>query len=79
LHELGKGITKVFRFTKGVLNMDLKDFIKASLVEINIAISESNKELAETGAIINPKGVQINSENSQAYGRQKYKLRCSSI
>lgn len=53
--------------------MDLKDFIKASLVEINQAITDSNEELKGTGAVINPKGVQINSENSQAYGRQSPK------
>jgi hypothetical protein len=53
--------------------MELKDFIKASLVDINKAISESNKSLEGTDAIINPKGVQINTENSQAYGRQTYK------
>ena len=54
-------------------DMELKEFIKASLVDINKAISESNVELTGTGAIINPKGVQINSDNSQAYGRQSYK------
>jgi len=53
--------------------MDLKDFIKASLVEINHAITESNEELKGTGAVINPKGIQINSESSQAYGRQSPK------
>jgi len=53
--------------------MDLKDFIKATLVEINQAITESNAELQDTGAIINPKGIQINSDNSQAYGRQSPK------
>lgn len=53
--------------------MELKDFIKESLVQINKAIIESNNELKETTALINPSGVQINSENSQAYGRQSYK------
>lgn len=53
--------------------MDLKDFIKASLVDINNAITESNEELKDTGAVINPKGIQINSESSQAYGRQSPK------
>lgn len=53
--------------------MELKEFIKASLVQINQAISESNEQLEESGAVINPKGVQINSDNSQAYGRQSWK------
>jgi ribosome-associated protein YbcJ (S4-like RNA binding protein) len=53
--------------------MELKEFIKESLVQINQAIEESNEELKDSEAIINPKGVQINSENSQAYGRQSYK------
>ena len=50
--------------------MELKDFIKESLVQINLAIEESNKELEHSTAVINPAGIQINSENSQAYGRE---------
>lgn len=50
--------------------MELKEFIKESLVQINLAIDESNEALKDSEAIINPAGVQINSDSSQAYGRQ---------
>lgn len=49
--------------------MDLKDFVKESLVQISKGIVEANQELQEIGAIINPLHVIVNSENSQAYGR----------
>jgi len=52
--------------------MELKEFIKASLVQINQAIEESNEELKDSEALINPSGVQINSDKSQAYGRQSH-------
>ncbi|MEJ1402550.1 MAG: hypothetical protein RPU61_03405 [Candidatus Sedimenticola sp. (ex Thyasira tokunagai)] len=53
--------------------MELKEFIKQSLVQINQAIEESNEELKNSAAVINPGCIQINSENSQAYGRQSSK------
>ena len=53
--------------------MELKDFIKTSLTEICRAIEEANKELADSEAIINPGCIQINSDESQAYGRQSNK------
>jgi hypothetical protein len=53
--------------------MELKEFIKESLIQISKAIEESNEELKDTDAAINPGCIQINSENSQAYGRQSYK------
>jgi hypothetical protein len=53
--------------------MELKDFIKSSLIEICQAIEEANKELEDSEAIINPGCIQINSEGSQAYGRQSNK------
>lgn len=49
--------------------MDLKDFVKESLVQISYGINDANSELSGTGAIINPLNVIVNSENSQAYGR----------
>lgn len=49
--------------------MDLKDFVKESLVQISLGINEANEALAGTGAMINPLHVIINSEKSQAYGR----------
>lgn len=50
--------------------MQLKDFIKASLTEICLAIEEANDELKGSNAVINPKGVRVNSENSKSYGRE---------
>ena len=50
--------------------MELKDFIKVSLTEICKAIEEANEELASSSAVINPKGVRVNSENSKSYGRE---------
>lgn len=50
--------------------MELKDFIKESLVQINLAIKESNEELKDSGAVINPGKIEVNSENFQAYGRE---------
>lgn len=49
--------------------MDLKDFVKESLVQISKGISEANEELKDTGAMINPLHVTINTDKSQAYGR----------
>ena len=49
--------------------MDLKDFVKESLVQISKGISEANVELAGTGSMINPLHVSINTDKSQAYGR----------
>ncbi len=53
--------------------MELKDFIKTSLTEICLAIDEANNELRDSEAVINPSSIQINSEDSQAYGRQSTK------
>ncbi|MCW8879374.1 MAG: hypothetical protein OQK04_02305 [Kangiellaceae bacterium] len=49
--------------------MDLKDFVKESLIQISKGITEANDELSGTGAMINPLNITINTENSQAYGR----------
>ena len=51
--------------------MELKEFIKLSLLEICGAIKESNEELKkeQINATVNPFGVQVNSQNSQAYAR----------
>ncbi len=53
--------------------MELRDFIKTSLVEICLAIDDANKALAGSEAIINPGCIQVNSEESQAFGRQSNK------
>ncbi|WP_415904026.1 hypothetical protein ACMXYW_10575 [Neptuniibacter sp. QD48_55] len=54
--------------------MDLKDFIKQSIVQVTEAIVESNAELKGTGAVVNPGKIQVNSDSSQAYGRESSKL-----
>lgn len=54
--------------------MELKEFIKESLVQINLAIEESNKELKNSTAIINPSNIQVNTDGSQAFGRESSKL-----
>ncbi len=50
--------------------MELKEFIKQSIVQVSEALIESNEELKDKGVVVNPKWVQVNSENSQAYGRE---------
>lgn len=50
--------------------MELKEFIKQSIIQVTEAIIESNEELKDKNAIVNPAGVQVNSGNSQAYGRE---------
>ena len=49
--------------------MDLKDFVKESLVQISNGINEANEALEGTGAMVNPLHVTTNSDKSQAYGR----------
>lgn len=48
--------------------MDLKDFIKEAIKDISEAISESNSELAEVGAIVNPKDVYTAPKDEGLYG-----------
>ena len=46
--------------------MDLKDFIKETIKDISVAISEANEELAEIGTIVNPKDVStVNSQTRE--------------
>ncbi|WP_127559261.1 trypco2 family protein [Saccharospirillum alexandrii] len=49
--------------------MDLKDFVKESLVQISNGISEANEELADCGALINPLHITTHTDGSQSYGR----------
>lgn len=49
--------------------MDLREFVKESLIQISKGIADANEELKDTGAMINPLHVIVNTENSQAYGR----------
>lgn len=41
--------------------MELKEFIKKSLRDIVLGISEAQEELKETGAIINPSAMEIDN------------------
>lgn len=55
---------------KGVLNMDLENFISVSLVQIAKGIDRANNELKGTGAIVSPKKVtDVLRENT--YGNLK--------
>jgi hypothetical protein len=49
--------------------MDLKEFIKESLVQISEGINEANVALESSGASVNPKGIRAYSKDAKAYGR----------
>ncbi len=49
--------------------MELKDFVKESIVQIATAIDEANAALSDSGAMINPLNIRANSESAQAYAR----------
>ena len=49
--------------------MDLKDFVRESLVQIATGIAEANTALAGTTATVNPCNVQAYSTEAKAYGR----------
>lgn len=51
--------------------MDLKDFVKESIVQISKGIEEANTELADSEAMVNPVYVQMHSTDAQGYGRTK--------
>lgn len=46
--------------------MDLKEFIKESLVQISTCINELNAALGNTGASLNPKGIKAYSTEAKA-------------
>ena len=49
--------------------MELKDFIKETLIEISTAISEANEQLSSVGGIANPKDVAgPEYDKSNVYG-----------
>lgn len=54
--------------------MDLKEFIKETIVQVTEAIIESNEELKVKGAIVNPGKIKVNSDSSQAYGRESRQI-----
>ncbi|MDX5362717.1 MAG: hypothetical protein LPJ91_00985 [Pseudazoarcus pumilus] len=49
--------------------MELKDFVRESLVQISMGISEASEALKTTNAHINPKNIYVNADNRQNYGR----------
>lgn len=49
--------------------MDLKEFIRESLVQISTGIGEANESLKHTDALVNPGGVKAYSKEAKAYGR----------
>ena len=49
--------------------MDLREFIRESLVQISLGIQEANKALKDTDSVVNPSSVQTNSMEAKAYGR----------
>ena len=53
------------------MNMDLKEFVKETIVQISKGIDEANTELADTEAMVNPIYVKMNSNDAQGYGRTK--------
>ena len=52
--------------------MELKDFVRETLVQISTGISEASEALRETNAHINPKNIYVNADNRQNYGRLVY-------
>lgn len=51
--------------------MDLKEFVKESIVQISKGIEEANSELKDSDAMVNPIYVQMHSKDAQGYGRTK--------
>ena len=49
--------------------MELREFIKSSLVEITRGVLDASVELKDTNAIISPENFKVNSDSSQAFGR----------
>ena len=51
--------------------MDLKDFVKESIVQISKGIDEANAELSDSDAMVNPMYIRANTDQAQSYGRTK--------
>jgi hypothetical protein len=49
--------------------MELKDFIRESLVQISQGIEEANEGLSDSSALVNPNNVYVNAGDRQNYGR----------
>ena len=51
--------------------MELKDFVKETLVQISQGIEEANIELNDSKAMVNPLNISGHTENAQTYARTK--------
>ena len=51
--------------------MDLKEFIKESIVQIAQGIEEANKELEKSLSMVNPIHIVANSDSAQAYAKTR--------
>lgn len=51
--------------------MELREFIKSTLVEVSRGVLDASEDLKDTNAIVSPENFTVNSENSQAFGRTK--------
>jgi len=51
--------------------MDLKEFVKESIVQIAQGIEDANEELMNSSAMVNPINITANSGSAQAYARTK--------
>lgn len=49
--------------------MELKDFVKETIVQIAKGIEEASTELSDSDVMVNPIYVTMHSENAQSYGR----------
>lgn len=49
--------------------MDLKDFVKESIIQIAKGIEEANEQLKDSEAMVNPMYIITYSEEAQSYGR----------
>ncbi|WP_444924746.1 hypothetical protein ACJJH9_06970 [Microbulbifer sp. DLAB2-AF] len=51
--------------------MELKNYISSTIEEIARGILDASEKLADTNAVVSPTDFQINSKESQAFGRTK--------
>ena len=51
--------------------MELKDFISSTIEEISRGILAAKDQLKDTNAVVSPHNFQVNSKESQAFGRTK--------
>ncbi|NVJ45534.1 MAG: hypothetical protein HWE07_00355 [Cytophagia bacterium] len=51
--------------------MDLREFVKTSIVQIAEGIEEANVALKDSSAMVNPINIAANSESAKVYGRTR--------